>query len=476
MQHFIANKLKLLIIVVIFLHYFVICCFSSDTSDMDSLFSNADFFVKIDDLKDDSVNTELNKRTVNFSGSFYFQSSYTTKRDDYPLKTIFIDYVNLVPEDDRADVQSDIDKIIDSFHIGEDDWFTSKMTANLLFDIRLVDNVRGLINLDALYYPYGYSEYHIGRDENQNSLEIEEEKNTDYVLKEIFLDANINKKIFFRAGKQVLQWGRGYLFNPTDLINIEKKLFLDMDANREGVYGIKAHIPFGVKYNVYGFLDMGSEENTDSFAYAGKFEFLLDKTEMSVSAWKKSGVSPVYGFDFSTRSGNVDIIGELSLSYKEMVLRPNANFTISETEDTWIPRGSLGLMKSFDFNDVNDRITLGAELYYNHAGYSENIFADPLKVANLLARQMYTIYNHSVYYAMLFTEYKKFFISDLSLSFSGLGNFTDNSGIAMAQLKYNPLYDFTVECSLSSTLGDDSTEFTFTGDETSIEFVAKINF
>src|SRR5690606_19165328 len=35
---------------------------------------------------------------------------------------------------------------------------------------------------------------------------------------EMFLDANIARRVYFRAGKQVLQWGRGYFFNPTDLI------------------------------------------------------------------------------------------------------------------------------------------------------------------------------------------------------------------------------------------------------------------
>ena len=249
-----------------------------------------------------------------------------------------------------------------------------------------------------------------------------------------------------------------------------------MDANREGTYGLKAHIPFGIKYNVYGFLDLGTEEDTDYFAYAGKFEFLVDKTEVAFSAWKKNGIDPVFGFDFSTRQMNLDIIGELSLTSKETILRPNDDFTITETEDTWVPRCSLGLMKSFDFRDVSDRITIASEVYYNHAGYSENIFDDPAKVLTLFVNDMYTMHNHSVYYAIFFADYKKFIISDLTLCLSGLGNFTDQSGIAMTQLKYTPFYDFTLECSLSSTFGDEGAEYTFTGENVSIEFVAKILF
>lgn len=473
----ISIKLTVCLITVILLFCFSADCFSSDDLDMENLFSSDEFFVETEELEDDSVSSELEDRSLNFSGSLEFRSRYTTKSDDYTLKTIFIDYVELLPDEIREQYQTTIDKIIDANHIGKDHWFNSTMTANLLMDVRLLENSRGFINLDAIYYPHGYSEYHIATDENQNTIEIEEEKNSDYVLKEIFIDANMEKKVFFRAGKQVLQWGRGYFFNPTDLINIEKKKFLDMDANREGTYGIKAHVPFGVKYNIYGFIDMGTEEeDTDDFAYAAKFEFLLDKTELSLSAWNKTKLDPVFGFDFSSRIGSFDIIGELSLTSKETVNRVNNDFTITKTEDTWVPRCSIGFAKSLDFNDINDRITIASELYYNHAGYSENIFDDPAKVTTLFANNLYSLYNHSTYYGIIFAEYKKLFITDLTLSLSGLGNFTDNSGIVMTQLKYTPLYDFTLECSLSSTLGDGDCEYTFTGDQTSVEFVAKIFF
>lgn len=451
-------------------------CKAVDEPDMNALFSNKDFFVESESLEESGGISAIEDRSISFSGSFAGSARYTLKRDDYILKTIFVDYLSQIPPELLENFQDEINKIKKTYHIGEDDWFTSDITANLLFDIRVVENIKGFINLDAIYYPYGYTEYSIATDENFNSLNIEEEKNTDYVLKEIFLDANINKKIFFRFGKQVLQWGRGYFFNPTDLINIEKKPFLDMDANREGVYGLKAHIPFGVNYNIYSFLDLGSEDTPDAFAYAGKFEFLIDKTEMSFSAWKKKGVDPVFGFDVSTRLSKFDIIGELSLTSKETVLRPGDNFTVLATEDEWIPRFSVGIMRAFDFNDVDDRITIASEVYYNHAGYKENVFDDADKLLTLFAEDLYMLYNHSVYYAVLFTEFKKFIISDLSISLSGLTNFNDNSCIAMTQLIYSPMFDFTIECSIAGAIGGENTEYTFTGEQASIELVAKIFF
>jgi hypothetical protein len=35
----------------------------------------------------------------------------------------------------------------------------------------------------------------------------------------------MGKIVYFRAGKQVAQWGRCYLWNPTDLINVEKPFY-----------------------------------------------------------------------------------------------------------------------------------------------------------------------------------------------------------------------------------------------------------
>ncbi len=62
-------------------------------------------------------------------------------------------------------------------------------------------------------------------------------------LKEFFADGNYKYKVYVRFGKQNLKWGRGYLWNPTDLISQDRKDFGDMDARREGVYGLKMHIP-----------------------------------------------------------------------------------------------------------------------------------------------------------------------------------------------------------------------------------------
>ena len=58
-----------------------------------------------------------------------------------------------------------------------------------------------------------------------SSLLFIENQDTTLLIKEVFVDFNLANTVYFRAGKQVLKWGTGYFWNPTDLINIEHRSF-----------------------------------------------------------------------------------------------------------------------------------------------------------------------------------------------------------------------------------------------------------
>jgi hypothetical protein len=108
-------------------------------------------------------------------------------------------------------------------------------TGNLMLDVRLPHGVKGFMNTEVTWTP-----------ENGES---------EFNIQELFVDVSISKWVYFRIGKQVLQWGRCFFWNPVDLINIEKKTIQKDFGSREGSYGVKTHIPFGTRWNIYGFLD-----------------------------------------------------------------------------------------------------------------------------------------------------------------------------------------------------------------------------
>lgn len=318
---------------------------------------------------------------------------------------------NKPPEEEKKSVgfSGEITSVINN---NQNNQLSSYILGNFLIDARLKKGTKGFTSIEAKYSA--------------------ESDTTDFTLKELFLDFNIKNKVYFRTGKQVLQWGRCYLWNPTDLVNIEKKTFEKKIGAREGAYGIKMHIPFGTKLNIYSFIDTWKAQDIDSTAVTSKVEFLVGNTEMAFAVWGKKGFKPVYGYDFSTRLFKIDTYGELAAS---------------QSRDKWDSEASIGFNKSFDFRDVNDRITTRCEFYYNT--------------------------NH---YAALFTSYKKFIISDLTLNMNLMGNLDDHSSILSSDVNYQDLTDFNIGLTVYSYLGPPNREYTPSGNGASTQLTVGIVF
>lgn len=310
-----------------------------------------------------------------------------------------------------------------------------------------------------------------------------ENNQSDLYLREAFADTPIANKVYLRWGRQVLQWGRCYLWNPTDLINVDKKTFISRIGSRNGVYGVKLHIPWGTKYNFYSFLDTGSELDSQAMGGAIKFEWLLGGTEMAVSYWNKKDYLPVYGYDFSSKMFNVDINGEVSVSkgFTRNMLRQTGNIlSMDKRTDEWITRASLDLGKSFDFNNQKEKINITGEFFYNGAGYQGNVFNDsrvyayaaPLTVGGVnigagdkktffLGHDLFEANYYGRYYAALFTTVNNFFTSDYTLSANYIENINDQSSVMSLGAKYQNLRDWYVDLTAYAFMGSKHCEYTF---------------
>lgn len=309
-------------------------------------------------------------------------------------------------------------------------------------------------------------------------------------LNELFLDWNLNYRLFFRGGKQILQWGRGYFFNPVDLVNVEKKALVDELDGREGAFGLRTHVPFGTVANFYGFLDMGGVPRADSLALALKAEFLVKSVEFALSAWGRSKTDPVYGLDFSTSLGNFMLSGELALHQS---LRA---YDLSDKEDSfgiitmrkkWVPRLSLGAGHYFDFGDINDRILLQFEGYYNQAGSSrkdlvpegmsgkqvqdEFLHLDPAMVGTAMAPN-----SLSRWYLAGFATVSRFIVTEMTLTASGLANLNQSSGVLSVGLNYTTLHNLSFDAILTAFPGRSYTEYNIYGQGFNAELRAGIRF
>jgi hypothetical protein len=310
---------------------------------------------------------------------------------------------------------------------------------------------------------------------------------------ETFLDANIARKAWFRVGKQVLQWGPGYFFNPTDLINVERKSLVRRMGAREGVFGAKAHVPFGTRANLYGFLDAHGVSRPDSAAGALKAEFLAGRSEMAVMAWDGGGRDPVYGADLSSRLLGLDLVAEgalyTSLRTRSLSMAGGVPALV-ETRRDWQPRISAGAGRSFDAGGIPDRIMLSGEYFYNHPGSDARRmpfasllgqaaalgFTPEQALAAAAAFGAYEPNSFSRHYAAAFAVWNRFFRSDLTLSGTALMNLNQSSALLAGVLAYRDLNDFGLSLTIYGFAGPKGTEYTLAADGVQAQILAEAPF
>jgi len=316
---------------------------------------------------------------------------------------------------------------------------------------------------------------------------------------ELFLDANIAHRVYFRMGKQVLQWGRCQFFNPTDFVNVEAKTFFRRIGDREGAYGLKAHVPFGTSQNIYAFLDMGGVTRPDSLSLALKYETLLGGTEVAASVlaapYRAEDLDFIYGLDFSSRVLGWDITGEGALHRRQtryaLSLGAAGEVPRFTRENLiWVPKAALGLSRQFGVNGVPDRLLVLGEYYFNGAGSAQSELPWPddfgsampvTDLTTLLLRSAveagyYRPNDYSRHYAALFTTFGRFLRSDIDLLFNAIGNINQSCAQLSAGVAYRDINDFTLTFYLNGFVGGNAAEYTFTGTALQAQLLAQVVF
>ncbi|MBN1576843.1 MAG: hypothetical protein JW913_09840 [Chitinispirillaceae bacterium] len=381
------------------------------------------------------------------------------------------------------------------------DWFknrnrreidpTALMLGDLMLDVRLPFGMKAFTDGEIYLSP------------DSNGLT--------FAVPELFLDANIGRRVYFRAGKQVLQWGRGYFWNPTDMVNVERKTFIERIGSREGTFGLKTHIPFGTKWNIYGFLDLHKLSSIDSLAGAARFEGLFGGTEAGIALWGKRGKDPIIGLDFSTTILSWSVTGEMSITggknYRVLDMEKSAffsenpsahsldsQFVFKDFGNDPVVRLCAGLMRSFDLLDVDDRVMVVGEFYFNQVGDGGNAFekyhvgkmyesimklpgADTvMQQANIALQQGFEFNSLAKFYGAFFVTVSKFLISDMTLQLNGLVNFNHGCAMLTAGVQYMTLHNFSLGCLVTGFVGPEESEYTFTGNGASVRLTAGVTF
>ncbi len=326
---------------------------------------------------------------------------------------------------------------------GGDNPFANVIAGDFLVDIRLLRSFKAFLDLNLNYV---------------SPAPI----NTLVAVKELFIDFNFANTVYFRAGKQVLKWGTGYFWNPTDLINIEHRSFTDPGALLGGVFGLRTDVVFASWFHLYTFLNFNGVEDISEAALAARTEFLIGQVELGLSGWGKAGKIPVFGVDLSAPLfWKLNLTAEASFSWGDNQRKLDAAGSPYSIRDRLVPRIDVGLSRSFDVAHVENRITVAGEFFYNDSGYGQDMFAvlTPDKL-DLFMADYYQPGYYGKYYGALTLTVSRFIRNTLTLTLSGLGNFSDLSGTALAGLSYAPVNNFSLSLQLGAYLGEDNREYT----------------
>ena len=380
-----------------------------------NLNSESFFSEDIDDnLSISDVAADLLKKSTTFTGDFSFDSKYSNYTNK-PANT------------------------------GD---FTSSIESNIYLDVRLNDGMKAFTSVELKKYNV--------------------DTTVDFLkLNEMFFDFNLENKVYVRLGKQNLAWGRGYFFNPSDLINIGDKTIDDLTGSRTGNYGIKIHVPQGITKNYYAYIKAEDKENVEDLDLALKYEFLFKKTEYSIGAISLGeDNSVVFSLDFASSLGGAQTFGEVAIQDGEKVEFYQDGINIG-LGNKIVLQGSVGYSKTFDKvgkDEENKSIMLIQEFYYNGAGYSKQEKESYLK---------YNPYTDGKFYLANFLTFNKFINKDTTLGLNLLSGFSDSAHQINGSYSYKLNDDLTFGFDLTSYFGTGSNSYT--GDYSLPNFIIGAN-
>ncbi len=269
-----------------------------------------------------------------------------------------------------------------------------------------------------------------------------------YPRNKIILDRAL-LKLYFKyfdiyIGRQMIAWGTGYGFNPTDVWN--KKSPLDPNAPKVGVNAMRMEIPFGSISGLSLVVSPGAdfEHSSGGFRVKGNlggYDFSLCGMRIMNADMELLGLPKkvIAGVDMAGQIGDVGVWSEC------VVVNPvymNMDYT---GFDSLYIQADLGL----DYTFTNGLYTM-LEYYYNGLGQytSDNYsFRDFL---NMFGGEMSGMGQNYLMFGIT-----KDMFDHYILSLFALGNLNDQSVILLPSLEYSFHDNISLKLSSQIGLGDD---------------------
>jgi len=330
---------------------------------------------------------------------------------------------------------------------------TSKLSADLFFDARpdRYFRVFGKVKA-ACQYPTDW--------------EVE--------IFELFSDFQFKDLLFFRAGKQTVQWGVGYFFSPADVLNLVSIDPEEPEAQREGPIAVKTHFPFAA-HNAYLYLVANEIDKPYEIAVAPKLELLLGNYELGIGAFYQADLTPKGMLTLTGPLWDLDLFAEAMIqwgsdrTFVDFSPPPDTN-TI---EDELLFSGTAG----FSYINTDWNLSLFAQYFFNGQGYKEEFSATSILVSNALLSGDITsadLLYPGRHYLAASVGLTEVLDSDFSLSLLYVANFSDRSGLITPTLTWTPIDHVSFNSGFRISHGTYGDEYAPSGDTLAFTFGASL--
>lgn len=235
-------------------------------------------------------------------------------------------------------------------------------SAKAAADLRAEDLVRLYIGGSASYDPNAY-------------LSATKYEALTLKLDELFLDTDIDKKVFFRLGKQRISWGVGYWYKPSDVLSLAA---IDPDnpsAVREGPFAFKIDVPQKLNHAML-YLVPPASNDPGAFSAAGRYDFVVGGWELSLAGFGRTDMAarPRLMFCATGAVGSFDVYGEQVALYGSdrtyVRNKTGGGYETYRREDEFFFQSTVGIKYSKS-NSNGLSCSLHVQGYYNGTGYSD---------------------------------------------------------------------------------------------------------
>ncbi len=310
-----------------------------------------------------------------------------------------------------------------------------------------------------------------------NALALQTQ-NPRVLLDQLWINFDVQRVAFVTAGKQHVKWGVGHFWNPTDFLHPVRRDPLAVFDARTGQTMLKLHVPWEKRgWNLYGMAVFDESQPVGQLGNVGggaRAEVVFGTAELGIDGLVQRNRDARLGLDFSAGVWDLDVYGEAALRNGSDVplwrpraqpaTPPSSPPALRDFYETYLPGFAPqvvgGVSWSWKYSD-EDTLTLGAEYFYNGAGYADETLYPIALAGQVLENQTFFVpfYLGKHYAGAYLLLPKPGSWNDTTFTLSTIGNLSDRTFVTRFDYSVLLLTYLTLEAYVAGHYGRLGGEF-----------------